>query len=34
MIHSRSYSFVLPYFSDHKAHLKSLNFPKNWKCAL
>jgi len=24
----------VPYFSDHKAHLKSFNFLKNRKCAL
>jgi len=24
----------MPYFLDHKAHLKSFNFLKNWKCAL
>jgi len=26
--------FYVPYFSDHKAHLKSFNFLKNQKCAL
>jgi len=24
----------VPYFSDHKEHLKSFNFPKNRKCVL
>jgi len=24
----------LPYFSDHKVHLKPFNFLKNWKCTL
>jgi len=27
-------NFYVPYFSDHRAHLKSFNLLKNRKCAL
>jgi len=33
MVHITRATIYIPYFSDHKAHLKSFNFLKNRKCA-